>query len=123
MLRIMVAGLVAVAVGAVGGLILSPQASIEAVHSTVTIDRTTTSAPLVNLPSSPPAAIERARTAPLPNATEVPLPVREVTSADEMPERASASKRRHRLIARSAPAGVVHYRRVHRSDDDDGDDD
>ncbi|HET6928646.1 MAG TPA: hypothetical protein VFI48_17480, partial [Hyphomicrobiaceae bacterium] len=85
MLRIMVAGLVAVAVGAVGGLILSPQASIEAVHSTVTIDRTTTSAPLVMLPSSPPAAVERARTAPLPNASEVPLPVRQATSADEMP--------------------------------------
>jgi hypothetical protein len=123
MLRILVAGLVAVAVGAVGGLILSPQASIEAVHSTVTIDRTTTSAPLVNLPSSPPAAIERARTAPLPTATEVPLSVREVTSADEMPERASGNKRRNRLIARSAPAGVVHHRRVYRSDDDDGDDD
>jgi hypothetical protein len=123
MLRIMVAGLVAVAVGAVGGLILSPQASIEAVHSTVTIDRTTTSAPLVMLPSSPPAAVERARTAPLPNASEVPLPVRQATSADEMPEHATANKRRHRLIARSAPAGVVHYRRVYRSDDDDGDDD
>jgi hypothetical protein len=123
MLRIMVAGLVAVAVGAVGGLILSPPASIEAVHATVTIDRTSTSAPLVNLPSSPPAAIERARSAPLPNATEVSLPVRAVTSADEMPEHASANKRRHRLIARSAPAGVVHTPRVYRSDDDDGDDD
>jgi hypothetical protein len=123
MLRIMVAGSVAVAVGAVGGLILSPQASVEAVHSTVTFDRTTTSAPLVLVPSSAPAAIERTRTASLPISSEVPVPVQEVTSADETPEHASGNKRRHRLIARSAPAGAVHYRRGYGSADDDGDDD
>jgi len=122
MLRFVVAGLVAVAAGAVGGVILSPQASVEAAHSTVTIDRTTTSAPLVLVPSSAPAAIERTRTAPMPISTEVPLPVREVTSADEMPEHVSGNKRRHRLTARSAPR-VVHYRRGYASADDDGDDD
>jgi hypothetical protein len=123
MLRIMFAALVAVAVGAVGGLFLSLLASIEPAHSTVTIDRTTTSAPLVLVPSSAPAAIERTRTAPLSISTEAPLPVREVTSADELPEHASGNKRRHRLITRSAPAGVVHYRRGYGSADDDGDDD
>src|SRR5215813_5429852 len=124
MLRIMVAGLVAVAVGAVCGLILSPQASVEAVHATVTIDRTSTGAQLVLVPSSTPAAIERTRSAPLPIPTEVPLPAHEVTSADETPEHASSNRRRDRLTARSAPAGVVHYRRGYRSaDDDDGDED
>ena len=124
MLRIMVVGLVAVAVGAVGGLILFSQASIEAAHSTVTIDRTTTSAPLSLAPSSAPAALQRTRTAPLPISTEVPLPVQEVTSADEAPEHASSNRRRHRLMARPAPAGVVHYRRGYGSaDDDDGEDD
>jgi hypothetical protein len=123
MLRIMVAGSVAVAVGAVGGLILFPQASLEAARSTVTIDRTTTSAPLALAPSSAPMAIERTRTAPLPISTEVPVPVQEVTSADETPEHVSGNKRRLRLTARSAPAGVVHHRREYGSADDDGDDD
>ena len=123
MLRIMFAGLVAVAVGGVGGLILSPLASVEAAHSTVTIDRTITSAPLVLVPSSAPAAIERTRTAPLSTSTEVPPPVREVSSADKLPEHASGNRRRHRLITRSAPAGVVHYRRGYGSADEDGDDD
>ena len=123
MLRIMFAGLVAVAVGGVGGLILSPLASVEAAHSTVTIDRTITSAPLVLVPSSAPAAIERTRTAPLSTSTEVPPPVREVSSADNLPEHASGNRRRHRLITRSAPAGVVHYRRGYGSADEDGDDD
>jgi hypothetical protein len=72
--------------------------------------------------SSTPAAIERTRTAPLPVSTEVPVPVQAATSADETPEHASGSKRRHRLTARSAPAGVVHYRRGYGSADDDGDD-
>ena len=123
MLRIMFAGLVAVAVGGVGGLILSPLASVEAAHSTVTIDWSITSAPLVLVPSSAPAAIERTRTAPLSTSTEVPPPVREVSSADNLPEHASGNRRRHRLITRSAPAGVVHYRRGYGSADDDGDDD
>jgi hypothetical protein len=124
MFRIMVAGLLAVVVGAAGGLILFQQASVEAGHSTVTIDRTTTSAPLSLAPTSAPAAIQRTRTVPLPISTEVPLPVQEVTSADETPEHASSNRRRHRLTARSAPAGVVHYRRSYGSaDDDDGEDD
>ena len=123
MLRIMVAGLVAVVVGAVGGLILFPQVSVEAAHSTVTIDRTTTSAPLILAPSSAPAAIQRTGAAPLPRSTEGPLPVQEVTSADESPEHASSNRRRHRLTARPAPAGVVLYRRGYGSADDDGEDD
>jgi hypothetical protein len=122
MLRIMVAGLVAVAVGAVCGLILSPQASVEAARPTVTIDRTSTGAPLVLVPSSAPAAIERTRSAPLPIPNEVPLPAHEVTSADETPEHASSNRRRHRLTARSAPAGVV-QRGYRSADDDDGDED
>jgi hypothetical protein len=123
MLRIMVAGLVAVAVGAVGGLILSPQTSFEAARPTVTIDRTATSAPVVLVPSSAPAEVERTRSASLPISTEVPLPVHEVTSADETPERASSNRRRHRLSARPALAGVVHHRRQFGSEDDDSDDD
>jgi len=123
MLRIMVAGLVAVVVGAVGGLILFPQVSVEAAHSTVTIDRTTTSAPLILAPSSAPVAIQRTGAAPLPRSTEGPLPVQEVTSADELPEHASSNRRRHRLTARPAPAGVVLYRRGYGSADDDGEDD
>jgi hypothetical protein len=62
MLRIMVAGVAAVAVGALGGLTLSPQASVESAHSIVTIDTTTTSAPPVSVPSSAPEAIEQTRT-------------------------------------------------------------
>jgi hypothetical protein len=121
MLRIMAAGLVAVAVGTVGGLILCPQASGEAVYSTVTFDLTTTSAPQV--PSFAPVAIERTRTAPLPISTEVSVPVQEVTSADEKPKHAAGNKRRNRLTARSAPPGVVHHRRGYGSADDDCDDD
>jgi hypothetical protein len=123
MLRIMVAGVAAVAVGALGGLTLSPQASVESAHSIVTIDTTSTSAPPVLVPSSAPEAIEQTRTAPLPISSELPLPIHEVTSADEPAEHARGHKRRHRSTPRSAPAEVVHRRKGYGSADDDGDDD
>lgn len=122
MLRIMVAGVAAVAVGTLGGLMLSPPASVESAHSMVTIDTTGTSVSPVPVPSSTPQAIGRRLIAPLPTSTELP-PVHEVTAADEPPEQARRHKRRLRSTAQSAPTGVVHHRREYGSADEDGDDD
>jgi len=65
MLRVMAAGVVAIAVGAMGGLIFSPQAAVESTHSIVAIDTTAASAPLASLPGSVSDAAERTRTAAL----------------------------------------------------------
>ena len=122
MLRIMLAGVAAVAAGTLGGLMLCSQASVESAHSMVTIDTTSTSASPVPVPSSTPQAIERSRIVPLPISTALP-PVHEVTAADEPFEQARRHKRRLRATARSAPIGVVHHRREYGSADEDGDED
>ena len=64
MLRILVAGVAAVAIGTLGGLMLSPQTSVGSAHSMVTIDTTSTSASPVPVPSSTPLPIEQTRSAP-----------------------------------------------------------
>src|SRR5215471_8364271 len=101
MLRIMAAGVVAIAVGAMGELILSPQAVVESTHSIVAIDTTAASAPLASLPGSVSDAAERTRTAALSRPSEPPPPVHEAAKADEPLAQVSAHKRAHRSTARS----------------------
>jgi hypothetical protein len=119
MLRITVAGVAAVAVGALAGLILSPEASVETAHSIVTIDTSTTSPALMSVPSSDEDATEPARNTHSSVYTKPPARVREVIPVDVPPADSKGQTVRHKSAARSTPAGIPHRRRGAEPTDDD----